>query len=99
VPNAGVNELGTFGRPQLTGSKLIKPTFKTLEINLIGAMYTAHMGLYYTKKHKNEGDLKSIIFPGSMGLLLSLYAINCSLQTANLSVMASHPQLANVQRF
>lgn len=27
----------------------------------------AHIGLYYMKKNKAEGDLKSLIFLGSMG--------------------------------
>ena len=40
VPNAGVAELGTFNRPQLIDGKLIQPLFKTLEINLVGVMYS-----------------------------------------------------------
>ena len=50
VPNAGVSELGTFGRPQLTGGKLIKPTFKTLEINLIGVMYSQLLILLFPSR-------------------------------------------------
>ena len=40
IPNAGVTELGTFSSPQLTDGKLTKPSFKTLEIDLVGVMYS-----------------------------------------------------------
>jgi hypothetical protein len=40
VPIAGVTELGSFTTPRLINGKLIRPLFKTLEINLVGVMYS-----------------------------------------------------------
>jgi short-subunit dehydrogenase len=67
VPNAGVNERGSFTSPKIVDGRPIKPSLMTLEINLIGVMYTAHLGLYYMKKNKIPGSLKSLVFIGSMG--------------------------------
>lgn len=43
VPNAGVGERGSFSSTKLVDGKPIKPLFKTLDINLIGAMYSKHL--------------------------------------------------------
>jgi len=66
VANAGVAELGSFNKPQIANGNLRKPSLKTIEVNFMGVMYTTHIGLYYMKKNKPEGSLKSIIFLGSM---------------------------------
>jgi len=66
VPNAGVGERGSFVSTKVVDGKPIKPSFKTIEINLIGVMYTAHLGLYYMKQKKIHGSLKSLVFLGSM---------------------------------
>ena len=41
VPNAGVNEIGFFSAPQLKDGKPVKPSMKTMEINLFGVLYSA----------------------------------------------------------
>ncbi|KIM92015.1 hypothetical protein PILCRDRAFT_108768 [Piloderma croceum F 1598] len=66
VANAGVTEIGSFNTPHITNGAPTKPSFKTIEINLIGVMYTAHIGLYYMRNYKAEDSLKSIVFTGSM---------------------------------
>ncbi|PPQ66321.1 hypothetical protein CVT26_011152 [Gymnopilus dilepis] len=66
VPNAGVNEIGFFSAPQLKDGKPVKPSMKTMEINLFGVLYTAHLALHYLEVGKKEGDLKSLILIGSM---------------------------------
>jgi NAD(P)-dependent dehydrogenase (short-subunit alcohol dehydrogenase family) len=66
VPNAGIDERGSFSTTNIVHGKPTKPSFKTIEINLIGVMYTTHLGLYYMKKNNNPESLKSIVFLGSM---------------------------------
>ncbi|KAF7983815.1 hypothetical protein HWV62_19063 [Athelia sp. TMB] len=66
VANAGVNEMGEFLKPQEKDGKPVKPTFKTLDINLTGSLYTAYVGMHYLRKGKKQGDLKSIVLIGSM---------------------------------
>jgi hypothetical protein len=60
----------------------------------------AHIGLYYMKKNKPEGSLKSIIFLGSMGIYRLILRL-CQFELlVNLlySIMASHPERTVVQR-
>ena len=40
IPNAGVSEVGTFQSLQFKDGKPVKPTMATLEVNLIGVMYS-----------------------------------------------------------
>ncbi|KAF8902917.1 hypothetical protein CPB84DRAFT_1775201 [Gymnopilus junonius] len=66
VPNAGVSEIGSFASPRFKDGRLVKPSMKTMEINLFGVLYTAHLALHYLEVNKKEGDLKSLILIGSM---------------------------------
>lgn len=40
VPNAGINERGFFDTPQFKDGKPIKPDMLTLEVNLLGVLYS-----------------------------------------------------------
>ncbi|KAF8197910.1 hypothetical protein BJ912DRAFT_845800 [Pholiota molesta] len=67
VPNAGVTELGSFQTIMFgKDGKPVKPSLATLEVNLYGVLYTAHLGLHYLQLNKQENDLKSLVFIGSM---------------------------------
>ncbi|EGO00337.1 hypothetical protein SERLA73DRAFT_180884 [Serpula lacrymans var. lacrymans S7.3] len=66
IPNAGVTEMGIFNRVEFKNGKPIKPKTTTLEVNLLGALYTAHLALYYLKVGSVPGSLKAIIFMASM---------------------------------
>ncbi|KDR75085.1 hypothetical protein GALMADRAFT_248973 [Galerina marginata CBS 339.88] len=66
VPNAGVAEVGSFQTLEFKGGKAVKPTMATMEVNLYGVLYTAHLAVHYLQLNKKEGDLKSLIMIGSM---------------------------------
>ncbi|KAF8588705.1 NAD(P)-binding protein [Ramaria rubella] len=76
VPNAGVSELGRFAAPRVTAVDGIptKPDLKTLEIDLIGVLYSARLALYYLLENQNQSpdSLKAIIFIGSMSSIQSI---------------------------
>ncbi|KIY67236.1 NAD(P)-binding protein [Cylindrobasidium torrendii FP15055 ss-10] len=73
VANAGVNEIGNFtparvdknGRPQ-------RPNLTTIDVNLIGAVHTAHLAQHYLLKGTTAsqlvdgGPLKSLVLMGSI---------------------------------
>jgi len=69
VPNAGIGEPESFfkvifdkaGKPQ-------KPNFPTIQVNLIGALYTVHLAQHYLliNKEPDSHPLKSIVLMGSM---------------------------------
>ncbi|TRM70193.1 hypothetical protein BD626DRAFT_476594 [Schizophyllum amplum] len=68
VACAGVAELGEFqlvktdsrGRP-------IPPNLKTLDIDLIGSLYTAHLAIHYLQLNRRDrSSLKSLVFLGSI---------------------------------
>lgn len=68
LPNAGVSEIGRFD-PRLDGdaTKLTKPNLKTIEIDLIGVLYTTRIALwYFINDKRKEPGLRSIAFTGSM---------------------------------
>lgn len=67
VANAGVTELGHFDQYTLGVNGLPdKPLLKTLDINVTGVIYTAHLGIYYLRKVAEANAIKSIVFLGSM---------------------------------
>jgi hypothetical protein len=41
VANAGVNEIGSFWKPKLENGKPLKPSTATVDINLVGTIYSA----------------------------------------------------------
>ncbi|KAF9645486.1 NAD(P)-binding protein [Thelephora ganbajun] len=67
VANAGVNEIGSFWKPKLENGKPTKPSLSTVNINLVGTIYTAHLALHYLDVNRtHESTLKSIVLLGSM---------------------------------
>ncbi|KAF5355507.1 hypothetical protein D9758_006411 [Tetrapyrgos nigripes] len=69
VANAGISEVGRFLNVGLdTHGKPSKPNLKTLEVNLVGAMYTVHLAQHYLLVNREpEGtSLKSVVMLGSM---------------------------------
>jgi hypothetical protein len=40
VANAGVNEVGSFWKPKVENGKLVKPSTATVDINLVGTIYS-----------------------------------------------------------
>jgi len=67
VANAGVNEIGSFWKPKLENGRPVKPSTATVDINLVGTIYTAHLALHYLDVNRTpECTLKSIVLLGSM---------------------------------
>ncbi|PPR01718.1 hypothetical protein CVT24_001594 [Panaeolus cyanescens] len=66
VPNAGITEVPGFTRPTLKNGKPVKPSLKTIEINLNGLLYTSHLALHYMRLNQKTGDLKSLVLLGSV---------------------------------
>ncbi|KAI0043269.1 NAD(P)-binding protein [Auriscalpium vulgare] len=68
VPNAGVNETDKVcdGTVVLKDGRPVQPKLLTLQINLTAVVHTVHLGLYYMKKIRKEGDWKSVVMIGSM---------------------------------
>ncbi|KAH8806874.1 hypothetical protein DL96DRAFT_1536627 [Flagelloscypha sp. PMI_526] len=69
VANAGVTEIGRFSVVAYDSKGLPRPpNLKTLEINLIGVLYTAHLARIYLSRDQkpNSTDLKALILLGSM---------------------------------
>jgi len=67
VANAGVNEIGSFWKPEIQDGKPVKPSTATVDINLVGTIYTAHLALHYLDVNRTpECTLKSIVLLGSM---------------------------------
>jgi len=67
VANAGVNEIGSFWNPKFENGKPLKPSTATVDINLVGTIYTAHLALHYLNVNRTtECTLKSIVLLGSM---------------------------------
>ncbi|KAK0462633.1 uncharacterized protein EV420DRAFT_1619137 [Desarmillaria tabescens] len=66
IPCAGVTEIGRFGVVKFdTNGRPLKPNLATLDINLIGTLYTAHLAQHYLAQGRTEGDLKSLVLLGS----------------------------------
>ncbi|KAF9646620.1 NAD(P)-binding protein [Thelephora ganbajun] len=67
VANAGVNEIGDYFTPIVKNGKPEKPTMATVDINLLGSIYTAHLAIHFLELERKPGDtLKSIVLLGSM---------------------------------
>lgn len=74
VPNAGVPETGgwLFPTKDSTG-KLKKPNLTTIDVNIIGVLYTVKLGLYYLQDNPSKG-LKSLVLLGSMSSFFGIPA-------------------------
>ncbi|KAF8893434.1 hypothetical protein BD779DRAFT_1467786 [Infundibulicybe gibba] len=66
VPNAGVAEAGQFENVQFKDGKPVKPNMLTINVNLIGVIYTTHLALHYLGLNRSSGSLKAVILLGSM---------------------------------
>jgi len=66
VVNAGVTEIGQFETVEVVNGLPVKPTVKTIEINLIAAMYTTHLAIHYLQKKQGQDSVKAIALLGSM---------------------------------
>jgi len=66
VVNAGVTEIGNFEKLSVSNGKLVKPQVKTVEINLIGSIYTTHCAMHYLPQNQIPGSLKAVVLLGSM---------------------------------
>ncbi|KAI0042896.1 NAD(P)-binding protein, partial [Auriscalpium vulgare] len=68
VPNAGINESDKVcdGTVVLKDGRPVQPKLLTLQINLTAVVHTVHLGLYYMKKNRRDGDWKSVVMIGSM---------------------------------
>lgn len=67
IAGARVGEIQNFGALQAsqTEVKPIKPHLKTLNVNLVGAIYTTQLALHYLPKTRNQTEpLKYIVFLG-----------------------------------
>ncbi|KAH7130022.1 putative short chain dehydrogenase/reductase [Dendryphion nanum] len=51
-PNAGVSEIGNFLEKDV--GEPMKPTLKTIDINLVGALYTIKLAVHYMRKKSSE---------------------------------------------
>jgi len=73
VPNAGVAEIGRFDTMKWSNGKPIKPTTKTLDINLLGVLYTVHLAKHYLKVNRtDENECKALVLIGSVASWLGL---------------------------
>ncbi|KAF9050041.1 hypothetical protein BJ165DRAFT_1525332 [Panaeolus papilionaceus] len=99
VPNAGISEVTGFTQPSIKDGRPLKPSLKTIDINLNGLLYTCHIALYYLRLNQKAGDLKSLVLLGSvaswMGIPLgTLYTAS---KHAVLGVMRSLHEILEIQ--
>ncbi|KAH9955629.1 hypothetical protein BC827DRAFT_1261991 [Russula dissimulans] len=68
IPNAGISESEEIcmGNLKFAHGKPAAPQLLTLNVNLIGAIYTTHLGVYYMKRSGSPSAWKSLIMIGSM---------------------------------
>ncbi|KAL1665067.1 hypothetical protein GGF50DRAFT_126686 [Schizophyllum commune] len=68
VACAGVSEVGGFERIRMDDKgKPLPPDLKTLDINLSGSLYTAHLAIHYLQLNRRDrSSLKSLVFLGSI---------------------------------
>ncbi|CAA7261793.1 unnamed protein product [Cyclocybe aegerita] len=67
VPNAGITETAKFMTPVLENGRPKQPKTTTLDVNLTGVLWTAHLAVHYLFVNKQPtDDLKSLIFIGSV---------------------------------
>lgn len=87
LPNAGVTEFGRFDQrleEESAQDRPVKPNLKTLDIDLIGVLYTTRIALWYFFNDKrDEPGLRSIAFTGSMSSFYgSNYGVNYGVSKA-----------------
>jgi len=76
VASAGVTEIGDFSKVQFDGKgRPQRPELATLNIDLIGTMYCAHLAQHYLLVNKGPNSLKSLILLGSIASWLAVPGI------------------------
>ena len=64
VANAGIAGADEFEMPKgLDAAEPPKPNFKTIDVNLIGVLYTTHLALFYLPKNPNSKPCNSTSDP------------------------------------
>ncbi|THU85954.1 NAD(P)-binding protein [Dendrothele bispora CBS 962.96] len=95
VASAGVTQIGDFSKVEFDEKGRPKPPeLITLNIDLIGSMYTAHLAQHYLLVNKKPDALKSLILLGSIASWLGIPdgVVYCAAKSAVLAVMRSlHP--------
>ncbi|KAI0296844.1 hypothetical protein BC826DRAFT_187240 [Russula brevipes] len=74
IPNAGINESEQicWGNVKFVNGKPAEPELLTLKVNMVGLLYTAHLGVYYMKRDRPAGAWKSLVMTGSMASWIGL---------------------------
>ncbi|KAF8629223.1 hypothetical protein AX17_005806 [Amanita inopinata Kibby_2008] len=72
VPNAGISEAAPFTSVKLEAGRPVKPKLSTIDVNLVGTLYTTHLAQHYLILNKKPGQLKAVVLIGSMASWLSL---------------------------
>ncbi|EAU91051.1 hypothetical protein CC1G_03219 [Coprinopsis cinerea okayama7 len=75
VPNAGVAESPPAGFATVQfdeGGRPVAPSMLTIDVNVKGACYTAHLAQHYLLLNSQKGDLKAIVLIGSMASWVKL---------------------------
>ncbi|KAL7933846.1 Oxidoreductase, molybdopterin-binding domain-containing protein [Trichoderma chlorosporum] len=73
VPNAGIllpGEATKFENPDLVNGKLPEPNTATLDVNVKGVIFTAHLALYFLPQNKRPD--RCFLFVGSVASLIPL---------------------------
>ncbi|KAF9023969.1 NAD(P)-binding protein [Hymenopellis radicata] len=67
VANANVTEVGRFTNIRLDDhARPLPPQLTTVDINLVGALYTTHLAQHYLSISRSTADLKSLVLLGSV---------------------------------
>lgn len=89
LPNAGVSEIGRFDQrlEEEFGVKQdepVKPNLKTIDIDLIGVLYTARIALwYFSHDERDQQGLRALAFTGSMSSFYgATYGVNYGVSKA-----------------
>ncbi|PFH49765.1 hypothetical protein AMATHDRAFT_76024 [Amanita thiersii Skay4041] len=72
VANAGIAETTPFTAVKLVNGRPVKPNLLTVDVNLIGLLYTTHLAQHYLTLNRKEGQLKAVVLIGSMASWLAL---------------------------
>jgi len=74
IPNAGINESEEIcmGNLKFVQGRPVAPQLLTLNVNLIGVIYTTHLGVYYMKRYGSPNAWKSLVMTGSMASWVGL---------------------------
>ncbi|KAM0754335.1 NAD(P)-binding protein [Meredithblackwellia eburnea MCA 4105] len=72
IPNAGVGEVGELLMDHMDASgEPSKPSLATIQVNLVGAIYTTKLGMYHLRENPAKSG-KAVVFVGSLASLSGL---------------------------